>query len=89
MHEKKPEPEPKRDYKYLDIEKLREQELEPVADPVDVVLENALLDIVQLAEDNQMSDEEIDRVLRKIMDDRAAKVRRRFTLHINPEHESD
>ena len=85
-----PEPEKKRDYKYLDIEKLREQELEPVPDPVDVVLENALLDIIQLAEDNEMTDDEIDRVLRKIIDDRAHRVRSKFTLHVTtPEDEPD
>ena len=74
----------KRDYKYLDLKELEEEKKThpPVDDPIDLVLENALLDIIQLAEDNEMTDEEIDRVIRKIQDDRASFVRGKFTLHV-------
>ena len=76
------EPDPERDYKYLDMEELRATPLEPVEDPCDVVLHNALLDIIQLAEESGMSVDEVDGVLRGIIDDRAVKVRSKFTLHI-------
>ena len=79
---KRHNPEEEREYKYLDFEALQKEELEPCYDSVDVVLENALLDILQLAEANDMSDEVVDRVIRKIQDDRAAKVRRKFRLHV-------
>jgi len=76
------EPEPEREYKYLDMEELRATPLEPVDDPCDVVLTNALLDIIQLAEESGMEEEEIDTVLRGIIDSRAIRVRSKFTLHI-------
>ena len=82
------ESDPNRDYKYLDVDKIREGPLDPVDDPCDIVLENALLDIVQLAEESGMEGDDVDRVLRKIIDDRTQRLRNRFTLHLGEKEDT-
>ena len=74
-----------RDYKYIDMEKVNESiangEVEPADDePVNVLYET-LLDLLQLAQEEGMTEEEIDSVVRRVNDYRASRVRNRFRLH--------
>ena len=80
---------PDREYKFLDIEELHEQELAPVNMTAVQALEEALLDIVQLSEGEGVSEEDVDRVLRKIVDERAQRTRQRFTIHIGDAKQSE
>jgi hypothetical protein len=70
-----------RDYKYIDIDKIDNAELEPVYEEPSVVLFESLLDILQLAEREGMAEEEVDAVLKRIIDHRADRERNRFILH--------
>ena len=72
---------PDREFKFLDVEALYEQELTPVNMTAVQALEEALLDIIQLSEGEGVTEENVDRVLRKIIDDRAVRTRARFTIH--------
>lgn len=70
-----------REYKYIDVDKLEEEELEPVnADPRDVLYES-LLDLIQLAAREGLTEDDIDGVLDRIHDYRANQARQQFTLH--------
>lgn len=74
---------PDREYKYLDIKALNEMEYKPVSGTVEEVIEGSLLDIIQLALSEGVCPEVIDRILCKIIDDRAKRLRAQFTLHRN------
>jgi hypothetical protein len=69
---------PDRDYAFLDLEDLYAKELPPINMTAEQALEEALLDIVQLSEHEGVSSECVDRILAKILDDRAGRTRGRF-----------
>lgn len=73
---------PDREFQFLDVEKLYEQELEPVNMTAKQALEEALLDIIQLSEHEGVKTDVVDNVLRKVVDDRAARTRAKFTIHL-------
>jgi len=76
-----------RKYKYIDINRVNERAEEMMeegdddgAEPHDVLYET-LLDLIQVAEDNGIEEDEIDAALRRVSDYRAKNVRSRFRLH--------
>ena len=73
-----------REYRFLNPEELDVSGMDPVEGTIEEVLEDALLDIVQLAQAQGMTDDQVDYVLEKMTDDRAKKVRSRFRLHLGP-----
>jgi hypothetical protein len=80
---------PDREYKFLDVEALYEEDLEPVCMTAKQALEEALLDIIQLSEGEGVSEEDVDGVLRKIIDERASRTRKRFTIHVGKVDEAE
>jgi hypothetical protein len=72
---------PDREFKFLDVEALYEKDLPPIHMTSLQALEEALLDIIQLSEGEGVSEEDVDRTLRKIIDERAKRTRARFTIH--------
>jgi len=72
-----------REYKYIDIDKINRSEIQPTEGTCEDVLFDGLTDVIQLAEAEGMSEEEIESVLRRIAEYRADRNRRRFTLHTN------
>ena len=73
-----------RDYKYIDVDQINEDieagRVEEVTDAPRDVLFGTILDLLQLAESEGMSDDEIDSVLQSIIDYRADQYRQRFRL---------
>ena len=69
-----------RPYRYIDIQKINASELQPVDDSPENVLFESLLDVLQLAEHEGMAEQEVDDVLRRIVDYRAARVRGRLRI---------
>jgi hypothetical protein len=74
-----------RDYKYIDMDRvnkrIEEGEIEDDgASPEDVLYET-LLDLLQLAENEGMTEDEVDLVVRRVNDYRANRNRERFRLH--------
>lgn len=73
------------DYRYIDIDQINEDiesgKAETVQDPPGDVLFGTLLDLLQLAENEGMTEAEIDDVMRRIVDHRADQCRARFRLH--------
>jgi hypothetical protein len=82
-----------RDYKHIDLDDIdrRIAEKGPDAPPIEGtpsdVLYETLLDLLQLAFNEGMLDEEIDTVVRRVNDYRAEENRKRFTLHTGPGNE--
>lgn len=72
---------PDREYKFLNLEKLYEEDVKPINMTAVQALEEALLDIIQLSEMEGVKPDKVDDVLRKIIDDRAGRTRSRFTIH--------
>lgn len=74
-----------RDYRYLDLEAIDARvaagEVAPVYEEPTEVLYEMLLDLLQLAEREGMSVDEVDDVLRRVCDWRAARERRSFRVH--------
>ncbi len=73
-----------REYKYIDAEKIHESDMPEVREDPITVLYESLLDILQLAEAEGMYEEEVDTVLRRVMDFREERKRRRYTLGNGP-----
>jgi hypothetical protein len=69
---------PDREFRFLDLEALYEQDLPPVNMTAVQALEEALLDIVQLSEHEGVPPDSVDLVLTKILDDRAKRTRQGF-----------
>jgi hypothetical protein len=73
-----------REYRFIDIDKIDRSELRSsTKGTCEDVLTDAVLDILQLAEAEGMMEEEVDNVLRRVIDLRAERLRNRFTLHTN------
>lgn len=74
-----------RDYKYIDVDQINEDietgKTKPVDDDPANVLFDTLLDLLQLAEAEGMSEDEVDAVVRRVNDYRADRRRARFRLH--------
>jgi hypothetical protein len=73
-----------REYRFLKPGELKSLEARPIKGTVKDCLKDALLDIIQLSESEGMT-EEVDSVLREIIDARAARVRSKFILHTDRE----
>jgi len=71
----------KRDYHYFTEEERQNFESRPLVGPIEDCLLQALLDIIQLSEAEGMTEDQVDSVLRTIIDGRAKRVRSRFILH--------
>ena len=74
-----------RDYKYIDIDQINEDidsgKAESINDDPNIVLYETILDLLQLAESEGMSEEEVDEVVRRVNDYRAERCRSKFRLH--------
>jgi hypothetical protein len=73
------------DYRYIDIDQINEDiesgKAEVVKDDPNDVLFGTILDLLQLAENEGMSEAEVDDVMRRIIDHRAEQCRARFRVH--------
>lgn len=74
-----------RDYQYIDVDQIEEDIANGKAkitedEPTDV-LYGTILDILQLAEAEGMNPDDIDDVMRRIIDFRAEECRKKFRLH--------
>jgi len=84
-----------RDYKYVDIDKVNEraaellEEEEENTDSTQDVLVDTLLDLIQIAEENGMEEDEINGAVTRVVDYRAANVRKRFRLHTSNDCQGD
>jgi hypothetical protein len=74
-----------REYRFIDVDEINAMELRPVEGTCEDVLCDGLLDVIQLAEAEGMTEEEVDNVLRRIINYRAERVRKRFTMHTGGE----
>lgn len=72
---------PDRDYSFIEPEKIDTSEMKDIDGTVVDVLKNALLDIIQLAEAEGMTEDQADEAVRRVFDYRADRNRQRFTLH--------
>jgi len=70
-----------REYRYIDPQRIEESEAVPVDDTPANILYESLLDVLQLAAAEGMTEDTIDDVLQRILNYRAGQVRKRFTLH--------
>ena len=74
----------KRELRYIDIEQIEEDiaagKVEDDGESAEYVLYETLLDLLQISEEG-MTVDEVDSVLRRIMDYRAGQRRSRFRLH--------
>lgn len=70
-----------REYSFIEPEKIDTTEMENIDGTVVDVLKNALLDIIQLAEAEGMTEDDADEAVRRVFDFRAERNRERFTLH--------
>lgn len=81
-----------REYRYLDPEAIDARvaagEVAPVYEEAGVVLYEMLLDLLQLAEREGMSVDEVDAAVRRVCDWRAKRERRRFRVHTTTKPES-
>ena len=78
------------DFKYLNLDRIDERvaEQEAAGDPVGAdpnesledVLVGTILELCQFSEMEGMSEDEVDRVLRRVIDARANRTRERFRL---------
>lgn len=72
-------------YFYLDMDRVNEDietgKAPIIYDDPEVVLYGTILDLLKLAYNEGMTDEEIDDVLRRVMDFRAGQIRGKFRLH--------
>jgi len=77
-----------RKYKYIDPEKIRETEMDD--EPANILYES-ILDVLQLAAEEGMSQDELGIVVSRVVDYRASRHRSRLRLHGPGEHlvESD
>ena len=73
---------PDREYRFLDVDALDEENVPPINMTAPEALEEALLDIIQLSEREGVTPDEVDSIIRKIQDERASRTRSRFTLHL-------
>lgn len=74
-----------REYRFIDVDEINAMELRPVEGTCEDILCDGLLDVIQLAEAEGMSEEEVNNVLQRVIDYRAERVRKRFTLHTGGE----
>lgn len=77
-----------RDLRYIDMEKIEEdiaagKVSEDNGEPVEDVLYETILDLLQISESEGMEEDEVDRVLQRVADYRAQNKRARFRLHTN------
>ena len=78
---------PDREYRFLDVDALDNEDIAPINMTPPEALEEALLDIIQLSEREGVTPDEVDEILRKIQDERASRTRSRFTLHLGDKGE--
>ncbi|MBL4849428.1 MAG: hypothetical protein JKY65_28195 [Planctomycetes bacterium] len=75
-----------REYRYIDLDRIDETiaagDCPPVNEEPGEVLYEAFLDLLQLAAAEGMREAELDGVLERIFDYRAARERRGFTVHV-------
>jgi len=69
-------PDPDREFRFIDISEIDTSEMTDIEGSCVDVLKDALLDIIQIAEQQGLPEEEADEAVR-----RAKRCRRRFTLH--------
>lgn len=73
---------PDREYRFLDVDALDEENVPPINMTAPEALREALLDIIQLSEREGVTPDEVDDIIRAIQDERASRTRSRFTLHL-------
>jgi hypothetical protein len=76
---KKNEP---REYRFIDPDKIDTSKVGPIKGTYAQCLGDALMDIIQLSLDSGMSDEDVDKALRFVHEQRASGRRAAFTLHV-------
>jgi len=74
-------PDPDREFRFIDISEIDTSEMTDIEGSCVDVLKDALLDIIQIAEQQGLPEEEADEAVRRVIDYRAKRCRRRFTLH--------
>ena len=72
------------DYHYIDKEELERQPLIPCSDTPEEALYKGISDLVNYTVSVGLPEEAADKVLRRIIDDRAQKTRAKFILHTRP-----
>lgn len=75
------EPDPDREFRFIDVSEIDTSEMADIEGSCVDVLKDALLDIIQIAEQQGLSEEDADESVRRVIDYRARRCRRRFTLH--------
>lgn len=70
-----------RKFVFIDPEDIDTSEMEDIDGSCVDVLKDALLDIIQLAEAQGMTEDEADESVRRVFEFRAQRNRNRFTLH--------
>jgi hypothetical protein len=73
------------EYKFFTKEDVESFEPRPIRGTIEECLRDALTDIIHLSETEGMTEEQVDNVLRGIIDKRAERVRGRFILHTEQE----
>jgi len=75
------------DYRYLDPNEFDDKPLPPCNDSPEDALFYGIRDLIRFTVNEGLSDEEVDRVLKRIMDERANETRARFVLHTRDDDE--
>ncbi len=70
-----------REFRFIEPAEIDTSEMEDIEGSCVDVLKDALLDIIQLAEAQGMTEDEADESVRLVFEFRAQRNRRRFTLH--------
>ena len=74
---------PDREFRFIEPEKIDTSEMENIDGTVIDVLKDVILDIIQLAEAEGMTEDDADEAIRRVFDFRAERNRDRFTLHVD------
>jgi len=69
-----------REYRYLDLAEIDKLDLPPCEDTPEEALKHGLLDLIQFTEEEGLPEETVDRILREIIDLRAARTRSSFSV---------
>jgi len=70
-----------REFRFLKPEEIDTSEMADIEGSTVDVLKDALLDVIQIAEAQGMSEDDADEAVRRVFDFRAQRNRQRFTLH--------
>jgi hypothetical protein len=79
----------KRDYRFIDPDKIDTSNVEPVPGTNGQCLADALLDVIMVGQDSGMTDADVDEALRIVNDYLAGQERRKFRLHVIPGGEDE